>query len=90
MVIFNGKYFSMDESLEIFGGEELARVKTDIIRQKMDNLFHYENEEVALKKFKENMEEKNNELTKKSELNTKNVLITEDPKVVQKMEHEHK
>jgi hypothetical protein len=36
------------------------------------------------------MEEKNNELTKKSELNTKNVLITEDPKVVQKMEHEHK
>ena len=55
--IFNGKSFSIDELLETFGEEELTRIKTIIICQKMDNLFHYENEEVALKKFKENMEE---------------------------------
>lgn len=54
--IYNGTYFSMDESLKTFGEEELSELKTAIICQKMDNLFKYENEINGLKKFKETME----------------------------------
>ena len=55
--IFHGKYFSVDELIKTFGSEDLAVLKTNIICQKMDNIFHYDNENVALNKFKENLEE---------------------------------
>ena len=55
--IYNGKYYNTYELLDTFGSEELVRIRTDIICQKMDNLFKYDNENVSLKKFKENMED---------------------------------
>lgn len=64
--IYNGKVYSIDYLIQIFGLEELIKVKENIMKQKLDNIFNYENEKLAMAKFKENLEEftfLNNELT---------------------------
>lgn len=55
--LYNGSFYWLDDWLVIFGEEELVNTKTNIICKKLDSIFHYENENVALKQFKENMEE---------------------------------
>lgn len=55
--LYNGSYHWLDKWLVIFGEEELVNTKKNIICKKLDSIFHYENETIALKKFKENMEE---------------------------------
>lgn len=55
--IFNGKNFDLDHILQTMGLEELIDVKENIIKQKLDNIFNYENEKIVMKKFKENLEE---------------------------------
>jgi uncharacterized protein YoxC len=55
--IYNGKIYPIDELLTTFGLEELVTIKENIMKQKLDNIFTYENEKSAMKKFKENLEE---------------------------------
>ena len=55
--IFNGRSNMLDYMMTIIGLEELVDVKEKIIKQKLDNIFNYENEKEALKFFKENLEE---------------------------------
>ena len=57
--IFNGSANMLDYMMTIIGLEELVDVKEKIIKQKLDNIFNYENEKEALKNFKENLEEFN-------------------------------
>lgn len=55
--IYNGNYSMLDYMMTIIGLEELIDVKEKIIKQKLDNIFNYENEKEVLKNFKENLEE---------------------------------
>lgn len=55
--IFNGSSSMLDYMMTIIGLEELVDVKERIIKQKLDNIFNYENEKESLKNFKENLEE---------------------------------
>ena len=55
--IYNGNVFNIDELMTTYGLEELIKFKENIIKQKLDNIFNYENEKEAMKKFKENLEE---------------------------------
>lgn len=76
--IYNGKFYNIHEFMTTIGLEELTDIKEDIMKLKLDNIFNYENEEVAMKKFKESLQEFSYFNIEYTELIEKNNLLYKD------------
>jgi hypothetical protein len=86
--IFNGDNFNMLQLLSIYQ-EDVVDAKNDIIRQKLDTIFHYTKDEKSVKMFKDTLEKYNKTSKMYTDLMIRYQELYENPEASEQLKRKH-